>query len=122
MKTIAKNKGESVVLLCMLRKANGQPALVADGTFAVTLARDFTPFTSVDITGTGASVYDPPRGTFAVPDARWIPGIDGDDGFNVECVIPSTHFSQAGTYFATLKFLGLSNYVDSQTFRIHVGS
>jgi hypothetical protein len=122
MKTIAKNKGEAVVLLCMLRNVNGQPALAADGTFTATLARDFTPFTAVNITGTAPVAYNPPKGTLSLPDSRWIPGIDGDAGFNVECVIPSSHFSQAGTYFATLQFTGLSNYVDSETFRIHIGS
>ena len=124
-------KGDTAVLLCMLRDADGTPFIASDltgspvGQVSVALKRDFFPFDSVSLQGATTSLYDPPRGTTAVPDPRWVPGIDGEDGFNVQAIIPGVTFSTAGTYLATVKITkggSLTPPVSTAVFRIHVGT
>lgn len=115
MRTKILTERQDCVLLMMLRTNGGAP--ITTGTATVKLNQDFGSFSSIDSTGTQVSIHNPPRGTLAVPDTRWNPGVDGPAGFNVEVTIPDAKFASPGTYFASIT-LG----DDAQTFRIHVSS
>lgn len=127
MKTKTASKGEGVSLLCMLRDNDGTIFTSGEysaGTAAFVLSKDFSPFGSVATTGVTTTFLSVPKGTVENPDPRWIPGIDGGSGFNFEVTIPASNFTQAGTYFASIRFTksGTDAWSDVQTFRIHIGS
>ena len=117
-------KGDTAILLCMLRDTDGTPLVSGDGTLSVVMKQDFSPFGTVALTGVSASLLAAPEGTVADPDPRWVPGVDGEDGFNVVVTIPGSHFSAVGTYIVTAKVTkpvgGTPTF--TQVFRVHVGS
>lgn len=109
---------QDCVLLMMMRTNGGVPYGAAfAGTVTVKMNKDFSPFNAVALASVTNAKYEPPKGTVALPDPRWNPGVDGKDGFNLEVVIPKANFSGPGTYFVSVSWGD-----DAQAFRVHVGS
>lgn len=90
--------GQLVGLIGQIRDENG--VLLTDLTNAsVTAWRDFSDFGEVAINN-NITAFDPPLGTVADPDPRWSPGLEGNDGFNVQVDMA---FPEVGKYKVLLE-------------------